>query len=85
MKTGFFTAVRYRWILGVLLIVTVCCSAIRGYAAQSYYPDELGNTWFLRSTDGIDERTVTIKGPETINGKALKIIEEKTNDNINQL
>jgi hypothetical protein len=83
MKKGVST-VRYRWILGVISIVAVCCSASIGYAA-SYYPDELGNTWFFRSTDGIDERIITIRGPETINGEVVKIIAEQTNNNVNQL
>ena len=67
------------WLLCVLSIGTLFCSVSTGYA-QNYYPDELGNIWFLRSTDGISERVVSIKGPEKINGESLKIIEDQTND-----
>ena len=69
--------------LCVLSIGIVCGSVSPGYA-QSYYPDEFGNTWHLRSIDAIDERIITIKGPEIIDGKELKIIEDQTNDDISQ-
>ena len=81
---NWFLAVHYRWTLGVIFIAAVCCSAPIGYAA-SYYPDEFGNMWFFRSTDGIDERIITIKGPEVLNGEVVKIVEEQTNNNVNQL
>ena len=35
--------------------------------------------------DGMNLRTVTIKGPQTINGEKCRLIEEDTNGNINQL
>ena len=40
--------------------------------------------WSLRSTDGIDKRVVTIKGPQIIRGEELRIIEDQTNDDISQ-
>ena len=55
-----------------------------GYG-ESFYPDDIGNQWTLRSLDGMNLRTVTIKGPETINGEELRVIEEDTNGNINKL
>ena len=55
-----------------------------GYG-ESFYPDDIGNQWTLQSLDGMNLRTVTIKGPETINGEELRVIEEDTNGNINKL
>lgn len=55
-----------------------------GYSA-SFYPDDIGNQWTLRSLDGMNLRTVTIKGPEIIEGEELRVIEEDTNGNVNKL
>ncbi|MCG8621240.1 MAG: hypothetical protein MJE68_04445, partial [Proteobacteria bacterium] len=77
MKTRFSTT-GYRYCcLCFLLIALICGSISRGYA-QNYYPDEIGNTWVLRSEDGIEERVVTIEGTETINGEELKVISDGT-------
>ena len=51
----------------MLIVVTTCGAASLGYS-QSFYPDDIGNRWILESTDKIDVRTVTIKGPEILNG-----------------
>lgn len=73
-----FSTASYRYCcLSFLLVVLVCSSISRGYA-QNYYPDEFGNTWILRSKDGIEERLVTIEGPETIRGESLKVISDGT-------
>ena len=77
MKTRFPTA-GYRYCcLCFLFIVLVCGSISRGYA-QNYYPDEVGNTWILHSKDGIEERLVTIEGPETIGTESVKVISDGT-------
>ena len=70
---------------GLLLTVVVsCCVASLGYA-QNFYPDDIGNTWVLHSTDGPDVRTVTIKGPDDLNGQQVKRIEDGTNpDSLSQ-
>ena len=68
----------------MLIVVTTCGAASLGYS-QSFYPDDIGNRWILESTDKIDVRTVTIKGPEILNGDELKIIEDETNGNVSQL
>lgn len=52
---------------------------------RNFYPDDIGNQWTLQSLDKMNLRTVTIKGPEKINGEELKLIEEDTNGNINRL
>lgn len=77
MKARFLT-IGYRYcFISLLAIVIVCGSALYSHA-QNYYPDEFGNTWILRSTDGIDERLVTIEGPETIGTESLKVISDGT-------
>ena len=77
MKIRFSTA-GYRYCcLSFLLVALVCGSISHGFA-QNYYPDEFGNTWTLRSTDGLEERLVTIEGPETIGSESLKVISDGT-------
>ena len=77
MKDRFLTA-GYRYcFISLLTIVIVCGSASDGHT-QNYYPDDLGNTWTLHSTDGIDERVVTIEGPETIGTESLNVISDGT-------
>ncbi|MDE0298450.1 MAG: hypothetical protein OXN17_07455 [Candidatus Poribacteria bacterium] len=53
--------------------------------SRNFYPDVIGNRWTLQSLDGMNLRTVTIKGPERIDGEELRFIEEDTNGNINKL
>ena len=80
MKNRFLTAGHRYCVFCLLSIAIVCAPVSRGYA-QNYYPDEFGNTWILHSTDGIDERVVTIEGPETIGAESLKVISDQTNGN----
>ena len=77
MKARFLTAGHRYCFICLLSIAIVCGSASLGHA-QSYYPDDFGNTWVLRSTDGIDERVVTIEVPETIGTESLKVISDGT-------
>ena len=77
MKIRFLTAGDRYCFICLLSIAIVCTSVSRGYA-QSYYPDEFGNTWILHSTDGVDERVVTIESPETIGTESLKVISDGT-------
>lgn len=53
--------------------------------AQNYYPDEFGNTWRLRSTDGVEEKIVTIEGPEIVNGEEVRIIMDQSPDDLSKL
>ena len=77
MKTRFSTA-GYRYcFISLLSIALVCGSVSRGHA-QNYYPDEVGNTWTLRSEDRIEERVVTIEGTETIGTESVKVISDST-------
>ena len=77
MKTRFFTADHRYCFIYLLSIAIVCGLASNGHT-QNYYPDEFGNTWILRSEDGVEERFVTIEGPETINGEELAVISDGT-------
>ena len=77
MKTPFFTAgPRYCFIC--LLSIVIMLGSAPDSHAQNYYPDEFGNTWILLSEDGIEEREVTIEGPETIGTESLKVISDGT-------
>ena len=68
---------------------TFCIAGVCNFTslshAQNYYPDELGNTWRLRSTDGVDEKIVTIEGPEIVNGEELRIITDQTPHDLSKL
>ncbi|MYE88436.1 hypothetical protein F4X33_05515 [Candidatus Poribacteria bacterium] len=77
MKDRFLTAGYHHCFILLLSIAIICGSASHGQA-QNYYPDDFGNTWILRSTDGIDERVVTIEGPETIRNESLQVISDGT-------
>ena len=77
MKARFLTA-GYRYCFISLLSIAIVCGSVSDGGAQNYYPDDVGNTWTLRSTDGIDERVVTIEGPETIGTESLKVISDGT-------
>ena len=77
MKAKFLTA-GYRYCCICLLSVTIVCGSISRGDAQNYYPDEVGNTWTLRSEDGIEERVVTIEGHETIGPEVVKVISDGT-------
>lgn len=77
MKTRFLKAGYRYYCICLLSVAFVCNLATEGHA-QNYYPDEFGNTWKLRSTDGLTERVVTIEGPETIGGESLKVILDTT-------
>ena len=77
MKTRFLTA-GYRYCFISLLLIVIVCGLASDGQAQNYYPDDFGNTWTLRSEDGIEERVVTIEGPKTIGTEVLKVISDGT-------
>ena len=77
MKTRFFTA-GYRYCFIYLLSIAIVCGLASNGQTQNYYPDEFGNTWILRSEDGVEERSVTIEGPETIGTESLTVISDGT-------
>ena len=77
MKARFLTA-GYRYCFISLLSIVIVCGSVSDSHTQNYYPDEVGNTWTLRSVDGFDERVVTIEGPETIGTEEVKVISDGT-------
>ena len=78
MKNRFFTA-GHRYCFIFLLSIAIVCGSTSDVQAQSYYPDEFGNTWILQSTDGHEERLVRIEeDPEIIDGKELRVISDGT-------
>ena len=77
MKDRFLSA-GYRPCFIFLLTIVIVCGSVSDGHTQNYYPDDLGNTWTLHSTDGIDERVVTIEGPETIGTESLNVISDGT-------
>ena len=60
--------------LKVLSILSLICSFTPTAIAQNYHPSVAGNTWVLLSTDGAEQRTYTIEGPETVDGKEFLIL-----------
>ena len=83
MNLSFLTLTRHR-IRIFFLFALVLCFSPTGYS-RNFYPDDIGNRWTLQSLDKMNLRTVTIKGPEIINGEELRVIEEDTNGNINRI
>ena len=77
MKTAFLTTGPCYCVI-CLLSIALVCGSVSLCEAQNYYPDEVGNTWTLRSEDGIEERVVTIEGPETIGTEVVKVISDGT-------
>ncbi len=69
MKTTQFVS----W-LTPLLVLSLVCSFSLTAMAQNYYPSEIGNTWVFLSTDGAEQRTYTLEGPETVDGEELIIL-----------
>ena len=66
------------WLKPFLVLSIICGFALTA-TAQNYFPSTVGNTWVLLSTDGAEQRTYTLEGPETIDGEAfilLKVAKE---------
>ena len=55
-------------------VLSIICGFALTAAAQNYYPANVGNTWVLLSPDGVDQRTYTFEGPETIDGEEFIIL-----------
>ena len=83
MNLRFLTLTEH-WKQFVILFTFALGLSATSYS-RNFYPDDIGNRWTLQSLDKMNLRTVTIKGPEIINGEELRLIEEDTNGNINKL
>ena len=57
-----------RWIQPALILSFVCVFAFTA-TAQNYYPADIGNMWVLESSDGIEQTTYSLEGPEIIDGE----------------
>ena len=63
-----------------ILIMSLICSFTFTATAQNYYPADIGNMWVLESSDGVEQTTYSVEGPEIINGEEhilLKITTEE--------
>ena len=69
MKTTKFVS----WLMPILVLSLVCSFALTA-TAQNYYPSEVGNMWVLLSTDGTEQRTYALEGPETFDGEELILL-----------
>ena len=61
------------WLKPFLVLSIICGFALTA-TAQNYYPAEVGNMWVLLSTDGTEQRTYTLEGPETVDGEELILL-----------
>lgn len=66
-----------RWIQSVLILSFVCAFAFTA-TAQNYYPADIGNMWILESSDGIEQTTYSLEGPEIINGEEYILLKIST-------
>lgn len=57
-----------RWLKPVLILSFACALALTA-TAQNYYPADIGNMWVLESSDGIEQTTYSLEGPEIIDGE----------------
>ena len=73
MKTTKFVS----WLTPLLVLSLVCSFATIG-TAQNYYPSQIGNTWVFLSTDGAQQRTYTLEGPENVGGEELIVLNIST-------
>ena len=60
------------------LVLSIICGFAFTASAQTYYPVNVGNTWVLRSTDGAEQFTYTLQGPENVGGKELILLNIKS-------
>ena len=68
-----------RWLKPILVLSFVCFFVLAA-AAQNYYPADIGNTWVLESSDGIERTTYTLEGPETVDGEERILLKIKTEE-----
>ena len=61
------------WLKPFLVLSIICGFALTA-TAQNYYPAEIGNTWVLLSTDGVERRTYTFEAPETVDSEELILL-----------
>ena len=62
------------------LIPSLVCFLTFTATAQNYYPADIGNTWVLESSDGIEQTTYSLEGPEIINGEEYILLKISTRE-----
>ena len=73
-KTTFF-----RWLKPVLVLGFAYSLALTA-TAQNYYPADIGNMWVLESSDGAEQTTYSLEGPEIINGEEHTLLKITTEE-----
>lgn len=68
-----------RWIQPVLILSFAYAFAFTA-TAQNYYPADIGNMWVLESSDGIEQTTYSLEGPEIINGQEYILLKITTKE-----
>ena len=68
-----------RWFKPILILSFVSALALTA-TAQNYYPADIGNMWVLESSDGIEQTTYSVEGPETINGEEYILLKISTEE-----
>ena len=69
----------FRWLKSVL-ILSFTCALVVPAIAQNYYPADIGNMWVLESSDGIEQTTYSLEGPEIINGEEYILLKISTRE-----
>ena len=67
------------WFKPVLILSFVSSLAFTA-TAQNYYPADIGNMWVLESSDGIEQTTYSVEGPEVINGEEYILLKISTEE-----
>ncbi|RKU39240.1 hypothetical protein C6496_02575 [Candidatus Poribacteria bacterium] len=62
------------------LIPSLVCFLAFAATAQNYYPADIGNMWVLESSDGIEQTTYSLEGPEIINGEEYILLKISTRE-----
>ena len=67
------------WIKPILTMSLICSFAFTA-TAQNYYPADIGNMWLLESSDGAEQTTYSLEGPEIINGQEYVLLKISTEE-----
>lgn len=70
-------------IAGIMMII--CFNYTPKTPAEQYYPNFVGNTWTLRSTDGAEERVVKVARTTVISGREVNVLERHTHGGVDEM
>lgn len=71
--------ISFRWLKSVLILSFTYVLTVPAIA-QNYYPADIGNMWVLESSDGIEQTTYSLEGPEIINGEEYILLKISTRE-----